>query len=154
MILRFSKNQKFLKKFLNGPIRKVIMSKVKFGDLRLPPVLAIPDLVIFRPKNRKKNFFIFWLRMTQFVKKSDKKWNLTTFDFFCVSHPRLSHFQAENHRNVKYFKCLLVTRMMLYGYKTFMKSLKQVHMTSKRATNHFQEPRLDNFKAENCWNDK
>ena len=52
MILRFWENQNFLKKFLNGPIRKVIMSKVKFEDLRLPLVLAIPDLVIFRPKSR------------------------------------------------------------------------------------------------------
>ena len=133
MILRFSKNQNFLKKFLNGPIRKVIMSKVKFEDLRLPPVLAIPDSH-FSAEKSKIFFFIFWLRMAQFAKKSNKKWNLTTFDFFCVSHPRLSHFQAENHRNVKYFKFLLVKRMMLYGYKTFRKSLKQVHMTSKRAT--------------------
>ena len=48
--------ENFLKKFLNGPIRKVIMSKVKFEDLRLSPVLAIPVLVIFRPKTRKSQF--------------------------------------------------------------------------------------------------
>ena len=71
--------------------------------------------------------------MAQFTKKSNKKWNLTTFEFFlCCRHPRLSHFQAENHRNVKYFKFLLVNRMMLYGYKTFRKSSEQGHKGPKK----------------------
>ena len=48
MIQKVSENQNFLKKFLNGPIRKVIMLKVKFEDLPIFPVLGIPDLVIFR----------------------------------------------------------------------------------------------------------
>ena len=134
MILRLRKNQNFLKKFLNGPIRKVIMLKVKFEDLRLPPVLAIPDLVIFRPKNRKIFFFIFWLRMAQFAKKSNKKWNLTTFEnFLCVRHPRLSHFQVENHSNVKFFNYFLLNCMMLNGHETFGKSSKEDDTTLKCA---------------------
>ena len=90
--------------------------------------------------------------MAQFAKKSNKKWNLTTFEFFlCCWHPRLSHFQAENHRNVKYFKFLLVNRMMLYGLETFRKSSKQGHMTSKMATKAYEGPislRLNHFQNE------
>ena len=54
MIQKISENQIFLKKFLNGPIRKVIMLKVKFEDLRLSPVLGIPDLDIFRQFSKMK----------------------------------------------------------------------------------------------------
>ena len=60
MIQKFSENQNFLKKFLNGPIRKVIMLKVKFEDLPIFPVLGIPD------------FSLLIFRMTQFVKKAMK----------------------------------------------------------------------------------
>ena len=39
--------ENFLKKFLNGPIRKVIMSKVKLEDLRSSPSVSHPRLSHF-----------------------------------------------------------------------------------------------------------
>ena len=83
----------FRKKFLNGPIRKVIRSKVKFEELwHLPkflPMFGIPDFVIFARKI--ENFFFHFLTQNDSIReKSHKKLNFRTFDFFSVRVPLFS----------------------------------------------------------------
>ena len=92
-----------------------------------------PLWVIFGRKIEKFFFAFFdseWLNSRKKAIKSEI-WRPSKC-FPCVRRPRLSHFQAENHQNVKYFKFLLVNRMMLYGYKTFRKSSEQGHKGPKK----------------------
>ena len=79
---------------------------------KISPYVRHPRLRHFLPKNRF--FFIFWLRMTQFEKKSHKKWNLRTFDFFLLGVLYFSYFRPK-HRKVKFedFRLISLSCMVL-----------------------------------------
>ena len=134
MILRLRKNQNFLKKFLNGPIRKVIMSKVKFGDLWLSPVLAIPDLVIFRPKTQKTRksqisfrqpYEVVWLQETIRTKSYDL-WRGQKAHFTRFSAINQFDFFLRNHFVHPLDSIIYLASKVPFQFIVFMISLSQV----------------------------